>query len=177
MSQGHSDAVRRIEGVADARQYTVPVEEALDRVRAGEHPEFTKREMHLREVYVVAEEGADKAKIEEAIKTMPDYFEPYDTTVHFISQEEMAADHMGLPHGGKVIRSGKTGIEGEFNNTVEFGLDLDSNPYFTGSILVAAARAICRLSAEGKTGAFTMFDIPPAYLYAGTHDDLLAHML
>ena len=177
VSQGHSDAVRRIEGVADARQYTVPVEEALDRVRAGEHPEFTKREMHLREVYVVAEEGADKAKIEEAIKTMPDYFEPYDTTVHFISQEEMAADHMGLPHGGKVIRSGKTGLEGEFNNTVEFGLDLDSNPYFTGSILVAAARAICRLSAEGKTGAFTMFDIPPAYLYAGTHDDLLAHML
>lgn len=177
VSQGHSDAVRRIEGVADARQYTVPVEEALDRVRAGEHPEFTKREMHLREVYVVAEEGADKAKIEETIKTMPDYFEPYDTTVHFISQEEMVADHMGLPHGGKVIRSGKTGLEGEFNNTVEFGLDLDSNPYFTGSILVAAARAICRLSAEGKTGAFTMFDIPPAYLYAGTHDDLLAHML
>ncbi len=177
VSQGHSDAVRRIEGVADARQYTVPVEEALDRVRAGEHPEFTKREMHLREVYVVAEEGADKAKIEEAIKTMPDYFEPYDTTVHFISKEEMAADHMGLPHGGKVLRSGKTGLEGEFNNTVEFGLDLDSNPYFTGSILVAAARAICRLSAEGKTGAFTMFDIPPSYLYAGTHDDLLAHML
>ena len=177
VSQGHSDAVRRIEGVADARQYTVPVEEALDRVRSGEHPEFTKREMHLREVYVVAEEGADKVKIEEAIKTMPDYFEPYDTTVHFISQEEMTAEHMGLPHGGKVIRSGNTGLEGEFNNTVEFGLDLDSNPYFTGSILAAAARAIYRLSEEGKTGAFTMFDIPPAYLYAGNHDDLLAHML
>lgn len=177
VSQGHSDAVRRIEGVADARQYTVPVEEALDRVRSGEHPEFTKREMHLREVYVVAEEGADKAKIEEAIKTMPDYFEPYDTTVHFISQEEMAADHMGLPHGGKVIRSGNTGLDGEFNNTVEFGLDLDSNPYFTGSILAAAARAIYRLSVEGKVGAFTMFDVPPAYLYAGSHDDLLEHML
>ena len=153
VSQGHSDAVRRIEGVADARQYTVPVEEALDRVRSGEHPEFTKREMHLREVFVVAEEGADKAAIEEAIKTMPDYFEPYDTTVHFISKEEMAAEHMGLPHGGKVLRSGHTGLEGEFNNTVEFGLDLDSNPYFTGSILAAAARAVYRLSAEGRTGA------------------------
>ncbi len=177
VSQGHSDAVRRIEGVADARQYTVPVEEALNRVRAGENPEFTKREMHLREVYVVAEEGADRGKIEETIKTMPDYFEPYDTTVHFISKEEMSENHMGLPHGGKVLRSGHTGLEGEFNNTVEFGLDLDSNPYFTGSILTAAARAVFRLSEEGRTGAFTMFDVPPAYLYAGSHDDLLAHML
>ena len=177
VSQGHSDAIRRIEGVKDARQYTVPVEAALESVRNNEHPEFTARQMHLRECWVVAEDGADKAASEEAIKTMPDYFEPYDTTVHFISQEEMAADHMGLPHGGKVLRSGKTGLEGEFNNTVEFGLNLDSNPYFTGSILTAAARAIYRISEEGKTGAFTMFDIPPAYLYAGSHDDLLEHML
>ena len=177
VSQGHSDAVRRIDGVADARQYTVPVEEALDRVRSGEHPEFTKREMHLRECYVVAGEGADKAKIEEAIKTMPDYFEPYDTTVNFISKEEMAKEHSGLPHGGSVIRSGSTGIDAEFNNTVEFSLDLDSNPYFTASILAAAARAVYRLSEEGKSGAVTMFDIPPAYLYPGSHDDLLAHML
>ena len=177
VSQGHSDAVRRIDGVADARQYTVPVESALERVRSGEHPEFTKREMHLRECYVAAEEGADKEAIEEAIKTMPDYFEPYDTTVTFISQDEMDAHHTGLPHGGRVIRSGSTGLDGEFNNTVEFGLDLDSNPYFTSSILAAAARAVYRMSEEGRTGAFTLFDVPPAYLYPGTHDDLLAHML
>ena len=177
VSQGHSDAIRRIEGVADARQYTVPVEAALDRVRAGEHPEFTARDMHLRECYVVAEEGADKAAIEEAIKTMPNYFEPYDTTVEFISAEEMAEKHSGLPHGGTVIRSGRTGFDGEFNNTVEFTLELDSNPFFTSSILVAAARAAYRLNAEGHSGARTLFDVPPAYLSAKSRDELLAHML
>ena len=177
VSQGHSDAIRRIEGVADARQYTVPIEAALDRVRAGEHPEFTARDMHLRECYVVAKDGADKAAIEEAIKTMPNYFEPYDTTVEFITAEEMAEKHSGLPHGGTVIRSGRTGLDGEFNNTVEFTLDLDSNPFFTGSILVAAARAAYRLSSEGQSGARTLFDVPPAYLSAKSREELLAHML
>ena len=177
VSQGHSDAIRRIEGVADARQYTVPVEAALNRVRSGEHPEFTARDMHLRECYVVAEEGADKAAIEQAIKTMPNYFEPYDTTVEFISAEEMAEKHSGLPHGGSVIRSGNTGLRGEFGNTVEFSLDLDSNPYFTGSILAAAARAAYRLSCEGQSGAKTLFDVPPAYLSAKSREELLAHML
>lgn len=177
VSQGHSDAIRRLDGVLDARQYTVPVEAALERVRAGEQPEFTAREMHKRECFVVAEEGADKAAIEKAIKTMPDYFEPYDTTVEFISAEEMAEKHSGLPHGGKVMRSGKTGLEGEFNNTIEYSLELDSNPHFTASILVAAARAAYRMNQEGRTGAMTLFDIPPAYLYAGSYEDLLAHML
>ena len=177
VSQGHSDAIRRIEGVADARQYTVPVESALDKVRAGEHPEFCARDMHLRECYVVAKEGADKAAIEKAIKTMPNYFEPYDTTVEFISAEEMAEKHSGLPHGGSVIRSGNTGLQGEFGNTVEFSLDLDSNPYFTGSILAAAARAAYRLSSEGQSGAKTLFDVPPAYLSAKSREELLAHML
>ena len=133
--------------------------------------------MHLRECYVVAEEGADKAAIEQAIKTMPNYFEPYDTTVEFISAEEMAEKHSGLPHGGSVIRSGKTGLQGEFGNTVEFSLDLDSNPYFTGSILAAAARAAYRLSCEGQSGAKTLFDVPPAYLSAKSREELLAHML
>lgn len=177
VSQGHSDAIRRIEGVADARQYTVPVEAALDRVRAGDHPEFTARDMHLRECYVVAEDGADKAAIEQAIKTMPNYFEPYDTTVEFVSAEEMAEKHSGLPHGGSVIRSGRTGLDGEFNNTIEFSLDLDSNPYFTGSILTAAARAAFRLSCDGQSGARTLFDVPPAYLSTKSREELLAHML
>lgn len=177
VSQGHSDAIRRIEGVADARQYTVPVEAALDRVRAGDHPEFTARDMHLRECYVVAEDGADKAAIEQAIKTMPNYFEPYDTTVEFVSAEEMAEKHSGLPHGGSVIRSGRTGLDGEFNNTIEFSLDLDSNPYFTGSILAAAARAAFRLSCDGQSGARTLFDVPPAYLSTKSREELLAHML
>ena len=177
VSQGHSDAIRRIEGVADARQYTVPIEDALERVRAGEHPEFTAREMHLRECYVVAEEGADKAAIEQAIKTMPNYFEPYDTTVEFITAEEMAEKHSGLPHGGSVLRSGTTGLDGEFSNTVEFTLDLDSNPFFTGSILAAAARAAFRLYSEGQSGAKTLFDVPPAYLSTHSREELLAHML
>ncbi len=177
VSQGHSDAIRRIEGVADARQYTVPVEAALDKVRAGEHPEFTARDMHLRECYVVAEEGADKAAIEQEIKTMPNYFEPYDTTVEFISAEELAEKHSGLPHGGSVIRSGRTGLGSEYNNTIEFKLDLDSNPYFTSSILIAAARAAYRLNSEGQSGAKTLFDVPPAYLSLHTGAELLAHML
>ena len=177
VSQGHSDAIRRIEGVKDARQYTVPVEAALESVRNNEHPEFTARQMHLRECWVVAEDGADKAAIEEAIKTMPDYFEPYDTTVTFITQEELARDHSGLPHGGSVIRSGRTGLNREFNNTVEFTLNLDSNPSFTSSILVAAARAAYRINKEGQCGAKTLFDVPPAYLSHHTREELLAHML
>ena len=177
VSQGHSDAIRRIEGVKDARQYTVPVEAALESVRNNEHPEFTARQMHLRECWVDAEDGADKAAIEEAIKTMPDYFEPYDTTVTFITQEELARDHSGLPHGGSVIRSGRTGLNREFNNTVEFTLNLDSNPSFTSSILVAAARAAYRMNQEGQCGAKTLFDVPPAYLSHHTREELLAHML
>ena len=177
VSQGHSDAIRRVEGVKDARQYTVPVDAALESVRNNEHPEFTARQMHLRECWVVAEEGADKAAIEEAIKTMPDYFEPYDTTVTFITQEELDRDHSGLPHGGSVIRSGCTGLDREFNNTVEFTLNLDSNPFFTGSILTAAARAAYRMNQEGQSGAKTLFDVPPAYLSHHTREELLAHML
>lgn len=178
VSQGHSDAIRRIEGVRDARQYTVPIEAALDRVRAGEHPEFTAREMHLRECYVVAEEGADLEAIEQAIKTMPNYFEPYDTTVTFITQEELDREHSGLPHGGTVLRSGTTGGCGaEYNNTIEFSLNLESNPFFTGSILTAAARAAYRMNIEGQCGAKTLFDVPPAYLSTHTREDLLAHML
>ena len=177
VSQGHSDAIRRIEGVADARQYTVPIPEAVDAVRAGEHPVFTARDMHLRECYVVAEEGADKAAIEEAIKTMPNYFEPYDTTVEFISQEELNEKHGGLPHGGSVLRSGTTGFNGEFNNTVEFTLDLDSNPFFTGSILAAAARAAFRMNSEGQCGAKTLLDVPPVYLSHQSREELIAHLL
>ena len=177
VSQGHSDAIRRIEGVKDARQYTVPVEAAVESVRNNEHPEFTARQMHLRECWVVAEEGADKAAIEEAIKTMPNYFEPYDTTVNFITQEELDRDHSGLPHGGSVIRSGRTGLDSEFDNTVEFTLNLDSNPFFTGSILAAAARAAYRMNSEGQSGARTLFDVPPAYLSHHTREELLAHML
>ena len=177
VSQGHSDAIRRVEGVKDARQYTVPVEAALESVRNNEHPEFTARQMHLRECWVVAEDGADKAAIEEAIKTMPDYFEPYDTTVTFITQEELDRDHSGLPHGGSVIRSGRTGLDREFNNTVEFTLNLDSNPFFTGSILTAAARAAYRMNQEGQCGAKTLFDVPPAYLSHHTREELLEHML
>ena len=177
VSQGHSDAIRRIDGVQDARQYTVPIEAAMDKVRAGEHPEFTARDMHLRECYVVAAEGADKAAIEQAIKTMPNYFEPYDTTVEFISQEELDRDHSGIPHGGVVIRSGRTGFESEHANTIEYKLELDSNPYFTSSILIAAARAAYRMNSEGQSGAKTLFDVPPAYLIDKSSEELLAHML
>lgn len=177
VSQGHSDAVRRIDGVADARQYTVPVEKALESVRNGENPELTTRQKHTRVCYVVAEDGADKAVIEEKIKTMPNYFADYDTTVHFITAEEMARDHSGLPHGGLVIRSGKTGLNGEHNHIIEYSLKLDSNPEFTACVLVAYARAAYRMSQEGISGCKTVFDIPPAYLTAMSHEEIISHLL
>ena len=177
VSQGHSDAIRRIEGVADARQYTIPVDEALASVRAGENPELTTRQKHTRECFVVAQEGADKARIEEEIKTMPNYFDEYDTTVHFISEEEMKRDHSGIPHGGFVIRSGKTGWNEEFGNVIEYSLKLDSNPAFTSSILVAFARAAYRLAEEGQSGCRTVFDIVPAYLSAKSGEELHRTML
>lgn len=166
VSQGHSDACRRVEGVLDARQYTIPVQSALDAVRSGANPELTTRQKHTREVFVVAEEGADKAKIEETIKNMPNYFSDYDTTVHFITAEEMKANHSGLAHGGFVFRTGKTGWEGEHKHVIEYRLTLDSNPEFTTSVLVAVARAAYRMSAEGQRGCKTILDIPPAYLSA-----------
>lgn len=166
VSQGHSDACRRVEGVLDARQYTIPIQSALDAVRSGANPELTTRQKHTREVFVVAEEGADKAKIEETIKNMPNYFSDYDTTVHFISAEEMKANHSGLAHGGFVFRTGKTGWEGEHKHVIEYRLTLDSNPEFTTSVLVAVARAAYRMSAEGQKGCKTILDIPPAYLSA-----------
>lgn len=162
VSQGHSDAIRRVKGVKDARQYTVPVQSALDRVRAGENPELSTREKHTRECYVVAEEGADFARIEREIKEMPNYFADYDTTVYFISEEELRRDHSGIPHGGFVLRSGKSMTGNNF--LMEFSLKLDSNPEFTSSVLVAYARAVYRLHAEGKTGAVTAFDVAPKYL-------------
>ncbi|HIW76389.1 MULTISPECIES: diaminopimelate dehydrogenase [Gordonibacter] len=177
VSQGHSDAIRRIEGVADARQYTVPVPEALEAVRAGEMPELTTRQKHTRECFVVAKEGADKAAIEKAIVEMPNYFADYDTTVTFITQEELDRDHAGIPHGGSVIRSGATGANGEHTHVIEYSLKLDSNPEFTGSVLVACARAAHRLSQEGQKGCKTLFDIPPAYLSAASAEDLRAHLL
>ena len=177
VSQGHSDAIRRIPGVKDARQYTIPVEESVDRVRNGETPEFTIREQHTRECFVVPEEGADLTAIEEQIKTMPNYFSDYDTTVHFISEEELKANHSGLPHGGFVIRSGVTGWNKENRHLIEYNLKLDSNPEFTGSVLVAYARAAYRLAQEGQTGAKTIFDIAPRYLSAKTDEDLRAHLL
>ena len=177
VSQGHSDAVRRIEGVADARQYTTPVEKALESVRNGENPELTTREKHTREVFVVAKEGADKAKIENEIKTMPNYFDEYDTTVHFISEEEMKRDHAGLPHGGFVIRTGKTGWNDEHDHVIEYSLKLDSNPEFTSSVIAAYARAVYRMNKEGQTGCKTVFDVAPAYLSAQSLEELRAHML
>ena len=177
VSQGHSDAIRRIEGVVDARQYTIPVPESVDRVRAGDHPELTTRQKHTRECFVVVEDGADKDAIKKEIVEMPNYFADYDTTVNFISQEEMDRDHRGLPHGGSVLRSGITGIDDQFENTVEFSLDLESNPFFTGSVLVAFARAAVRMSWEGVAGGRTIFDIPPYYLVETPRDELIAHML
>lgn len=164
VSQGHSDAIRRIEGVLDARQYTIPIEEALERVRSGENPELTAREKHLRECFVVAKDGADKQRIENEIKTMPNYFADYDTIVHFISKEELDKNHSGIAHGGFVIRSGRTGFNGENNHIIEYSLKLDSNPEFTSSVLVAYARAAYRLNKEGASGCKTVFDIPPTYL-------------
>lgn len=161
VSQGHSDAIRRIEGVKDARQYTVPIEAALEKVRSGSMPELTTREKHLRECFVVAEEGADKAKIEEEIKTMPNYFADYDTTVTFITEEEMKKNHSALPHGGFVIRTGKTGLNKEHTHTIEYSLKLDSNPEFTSSAIVAFARALNKMHKRGMTGCKTVFDIAP----------------
>ena len=177
VSQGHSDAVRRIPGVADCRQYTIPVPEALEQVRSGAQPEFTARQKHTRYCYVVAKEGADKAAIENAIKTMPAYFADYDTTVEFITQEQLLAEHAGLPHGGSVIRSGVTGWEGENHQTIEFKLNLDSNPEFTSSVLVACARAVYKLHQRGQVGCKTIFDLAPADLSAMSREDILAHML
>ena len=177
VSQGHSDAIRRIEGVKNAKQYTIPVEAALDAVRSGENPEFTTRQKHTRECFVVLEEGADADKVEEEIKTMPNYFADYDTTVHFISEEELMANHSGIPHGGFVLRSGVTGWEKENKHLIEYSLKLDSNPEFTSGVLVAYARAAHKLSTEGQSGCKTVFDIAPAYLSPKTGAELRREML
>ncbi len=177
VSQGHSDAVRRIEGVADCRQYTIPVPEAMDRVRRGENPALTTRQKHTRYCYVVAKPGADKREIERKIKEMPGYFADYDTTVEFISAEEMGKNHSGLPHGGSVIRTGKTGLQGENTQVIEYKLTLDSNPQFTASVLVACARALMRMKDRGITGCQTIFDIAPADLSPVSRADMLAHLL
>ena len=176
VSQGHSDAIRRIEGVKNGIQYTVPIEAAVDQVRSGSEPELTTRQKHLREWYVVAEEGADKAAIEEAIKTMPNYFDEYDTTVTCITEEELKANHSKMPHGGFVIRTGETACEGN-KHVIEYSLKLDSNPEFTGSVLVAYARAAHRLSKKGECGARSVFDIAPAMLSQMSAEELRAHML
>ena len=177
VSQGHSDAIRRIAGVKNAKQYTVPVQKALDAVRSGADPDLSTRDKHERECFVVLEEGADPAVIEEEIKTMPNYFADYNTTVHFIGEEEFARDHQGMAHGGFVIRSGRTGAQKENNELIEFQLKLDSNPEFTGSVLTAYARAAVRLNAEGKSGCLTAFDIAPAYLSPLSGEELRAHLL
>lgn len=177
VSQGHSDAIRRIEGVIDARQYTIPIDAALESVRNGENPELSTRQKHLRECFVVAEENADKRRIEEEIKTMPNYFADYDTIVHFISREELAAEHSGIPHGGFVIRSGKTGKDGENTHIIEYSLKLDSNPEFTASVIAAYARAIYKMAQKGESGCKTVFDIPPAYLSAKTEEALRKELL
>lgn len=177
VSQGHSDAIRRIAGVKDARQYTIPVQQAVEAVRNGENPELTTRQKHTRECFVVAEEGADLAGIEQAIKTMPNYFADYDTTVHFITEEEMKRDHSGLPHGGCVIRTGSTGIHGKNSHVIEYSLKLDSNPEFTGAVIAAYARAAYRMNQEGMSGCKTVFDIAPAYLSSQSGEELRAHLL
>lgn len=178
VSQGHSDAIRRIEGVIDARQYTIPVESALDRVRKGENPNLSTREKHTRECFVVAAEGADLAKIEKEIVTMPNYFADYDTTVHFIDMETLQRQHAGIPHGGFVLRSGETGVAGETKHIIEFALKLDSNPEFTASVLVAYARAVARLAKKGDSaGAYTVFDIAPALLAPQTAEELRKNFL
>ncbi|MDD7615085.1 MAG: diaminopimelate dehydrogenase [Clostridiaceae bacterium] len=177
VSQGHSDAIRRIDGVVDARQYTVPVESAVESVRNGENPELTTRQKHTRECYVVAEEGADKARIENEIKTMPNYFADYDTTVNFISLDELKKNHSGIPHGGSVIRSGFTGFDLDTKHTIEYSLKLESNPEFTGSVLTAYARAAYKLRESGETGCKTVFDIAPALLVDMDGDEIRAHML
>ncbi len=177
VSQGHSDAIRRIEGVVDARQYTIPVEDALDAVRSGSEPQLTTRQKHTRECFVVAEEGADLERIKNEIVTMKNYFDEYDTTVNFISQEELDRDHKGIPHGGFVIRTGKTGKDLEHNHVIEYSLKLDSNPEFTSSVIVAFVRAAYRLNKEGQSGCKTVFDIPPAYLSIKSAEELRKEML
>ena len=177
VSQGHSDAVRRIEGVKDCRQYTIPVEKAVEAVRSGSNPELTTREKHTRECFVVAEEGADKKQIEESIKTMKNYFDEYDTTVNFISEEEFDAVHNKMPHGGFVMRSGMTGENENTHQMIEYSLKLESNPEFTSSVLVAYARALSRMKAEGMTGCKTVFDVAPAYLSPLSADEIRAHLL
>ncbi|MBP3352304.1 MAG: diaminopimelate dehydrogenase [Lachnospiraceae bacterium] len=177
VSQGHSDAIRRVEGVANAKQYTVPVEKALEEVRSGRNPELTTREKHTRECYVVAKEGADLARIEQEIKTMPNYFADYDTTVNFISEEELQRNHAGIPHGGFVIRSGNTGWNGEHNHIIEYSLKLDSNPEFTASVIVAYARAVYRMKQEGMSGCKTVFDVAPAYLSPMSGEELRKQLL
>ena len=177
VSQGHSDAIRRVPGVKNGKQYTIPVEAALDAVRSGSNPDLTTREKHTRECFVVAEEGADKAEIERQIKEMPNYFADYDTTVHFITEEELARDHSGIPHGGFVIRAGKTGVSGEHTHIIEYSLKLDSNPEFTGSVLTACARAAYRLAGKGESGCKTVFDIPPAYLSPLSEEELRRSLL
>ncbi len=177
VSQGHSDAIRRVEGVQDGKQYTIPVEAALERVRSGENPDLTTREKHTRECYVVAEEGADLERIEREIKTMPNYFADYDTTVTFITMEELKRDHAGIPHGGSVIRTGVTGWDGEHTHVIEYSLKLDSNPEFTSSVLVAFARAIYKMHERGAVGCKTVFDVAPADLSPLSAEELRAHML
>ena len=177
VSQGHSDAIRRIEGVADARQYTIPVEEALESVRNGENPTLTTRQKHTRECFVVAKEGADLKAIEKAIVTMPNYFADYDTTVHFITAEEMKRDHAELPHGGVVLRSGVTGLNGEHKHVIEYKLTLESNPEFTASVITAYARAAYRMNKEGMSGCKTVFDVAPAYLHPDSAEELRKNLL
>ena len=177
VSQGHSDAIRRIDGVLDARQYTIPIESALDAVRSGKKCEFTTREKHLRECFVVAEDGADTARIENEIKTMPNYFADYDTVVHFISMEELKRDHSGIPHGGFVIRTGETGYNGENKHVIEYSLKLDSNPEFTASVITAYARAVCKMYKRGIRGCVTVFDVAPADLSPLSAEEIRATML
>lgn len=177
VSQGHSDAIRRVEGVKNGKQYTIPIEKALEAVRGGSNPEFTTREKHLRECFVVAEDGADTERIEKEIKEMPNYFSDYDTIVHFITEEELEKDHAGIPHGGFVIRSGKTGFENENNHVIEYSLKLDSNPEFTASVLIAYARAAYRLNEEGQSGCKTVFDIAPGLLSPSSAEELRKRML
>ena len=177
VSQGHSDAIRRIAGVVDARQYTIPIESALEAVRSGKNPEFTTREKHLRECFVVAEDGADKARIENEIKTMPNYFADYDTVVHFITMEELKRDHSGIPHGGFVIRTGETGYSGENKHVIEYSLKLDSNPEFTASVITAYARAVCKMYKRGVRGCVTVFDVAPADLSPLSAEEIRATML
>lgn len=177
VSQGHSDAIRRIDGVKDARQYTCPVESVLEKIKIGECPELTTRQKHTRECYVVLEDGADAKRVEQEIVTMPNYFDEYDTTVHFISEEELIKNHSGIPHGGLVIRNGKTGFDKEHTHTIQYNLRLDSNPEFTSSVLVAFARAVNRMSKEGQTGCKTIFDVAPAYLSPKSGEELRRTML